>query len=143
MTHWIASLPLEAFPLLIPESPDGMAFAGYLTCDGQQFAVRVVLEVSERTKKVDVKRTRLEFGEDLQRLLLGFEGALQKKIAVAPDNDLGELLMEIRCRGASIPHLAHHKTHKGTSSSAFCEASASNATQALLQCCLELHTTHA
>jgi E3 ubiquitin-protein ligase FANCL len=90
----VDSVSLDLFPLLLP-SAAGDGLEGFITCDGRDFGVRVVLDSSSgKRRKVNVAATRLEYSPELQALLRSFEGAVAKK--VAHSHDVGELLMELR-----------------------------------------------
>lgn len=60
ISSWVSALPrnLESsFPLLLPESPDGRPYAlsGWITCDGREWELRVVLDITKGSNKLRVE----------------------------------------------------------------------------------------
>lgn len=86
---------VSAFPLLLPCADDS-ALEGFVTCDGRDYGLRVVLP--PRHTKPPLAGARFEWAPDLAALLVGFEEAVGARIAAASQSATcaDELVGEVR-----------------------------------------------
>ncbi len=91
------TIQFSSFPLMLQEAPGSNAVAGFITCEQQDFGLRIVLAepAAKRARKAEaaVPVARLEYSDELAALLQGYEAAVAKKVAQA--RDAGELLTEL------------------------------------------------